>query len=262
MSIGPLMCLENNKPVPTEHMKWLEDSIGNLKPALVILDTKSRLFGLEENSNTHNSIWLQQLTKIAQSHGCGFLIVHHNKKGSKDDKGSLSADAGRGGSSQGHDSRYVISGAGISYQEAKKYNLWPADDYFKIVTSKMNYGRKREIEFFRKMDEGVPVHIVPVNNKALKISDDLYAWLSYMEEVCVAITNRSLKRFDTPETKAFKKEIESKYYGHVPRGVNADVDMALNILVNDGKVVIGGSLDSKRGNVINIIRNEGDIGGF
>jgi len=254
MTIGPLMALENNKPIPTEYMEWLDESIKNLKPALTILDTKSRLFGLEENSNTHNSIWIQQLNKISHKHGCGFLIIHHNKKPARDDKNSLSADQGRGGSSQGHDARYVISGASISLQEAKRFNLWPVEDYFKIATSKMNYSKRTSIEYFRKMDEGIPVHVVPVNNKAIKICDDLIEWLKSLEGSNIAMTKRSLLRFDTAETKLFKKTIEDKYYGKAPKGINADIELALKLLFDDGKITFGEG--SKRGNAITLRYDE------
>ncbi len=52
-----------------------------LKQNLKIVDTKSRLYGLEENNNDHATQWLFFLEKIVAQTGCGFIIAHHTGKG-------------------------------------------------------------------------------------------------------------------------------------------------------------------------------------
>ncbi len=56
--IGPLMALEYQNPIPAVAADWLEKKIRLHQPGLVVLDTKSRLYGLDENSNDHEHIFL------------------------------------------------------------------------------------------------------------------------------------------------------------------------------------------------------------
>jgi len=250
-SVGTLMELKAGQAVPTPYLKWLEHSIKDLQPSLLILDTKARLYGLDENSNTHNSLWIRELDKISEKYKCGMLILHHTKKmpPKATESEILSAAAGRGGSSTSDDARYVISAAEISHKDSQKFGLWPNYDYFKIQASKMNYGRKKPPVYFHKQNEGIPVHISPSNRKAEKISEHLLTWLKGMTEKEVKVTKRDLMRADTPETRELKDQISKNFYGKTNKGINSDMEISLNLLIADGRVVVG---ENGRGNSLGL----------
>ena len=249
-TIEPLMTLEKNRPKPTPHLEWLSLSIKNIKPELVILDTKSKLFGLDENSNPHTTAWIRELEKISEKYKCGVLILHHTRKmpSNTPDNEMLAVGNGRGASSLSADARYVISAAEISSRESNKYGLEPKSDYFKIQSSKNNYTSRKKAQFFHKKDEGVPCHFIPTSQKGIKISDMIIPWLKEMDLAGIKITQRDFLRAGTPESSSFK-EMVSKIYGNSNRGILSDMKIALNLLVNSGDIVVE---KNGRGNILNL----------
>lgn len=64
-----------------DHMEFLEESVADLKPALVILDPLYLMIGnADENSAQAMSPILKNLLTIKQTHNCGILLIHHYRK--------------------------------------------------------------------------------------------------------------------------------------------------------------------------------------
>jgi hypothetical protein len=152
--IGPLMELATNKtPIQSEYGKQLEELILNIKPKLVILDTKSRLFGLEENNNDHATQWLFELEKIAREVNCSFLVAHHTGKG-------FDKSTGRGASAFDNNTRFRINLAPVDKSYASKFGIDDDDlnDFFQM-TLQSNYSAKSKIHYFKRDETGTPSHI-------------------------------------------------------------------------------------------------------
>lgn len=152
--IGPLMSLDAANPVRSKHATWLLSSLRNTNPGLVILDTKSRLFGLDENNNSHAAAWLSIFEEyIVEKPGCSFLILHHNNK-----MGSESTEQGgsRGASALIDNCRFNLVLKPMTQKEAEKYDVDPRD-YFSLHNAKNNYSRKFEPVWFQKATGGVPI---------------------------------------------------------------------------------------------------------
>lgn len=77
----PLMELDMNNPVITKSYLWLKHKIKRLNPGLVIIDPKSKFFGLDEINNSHAAIWLNSLQELITPE-ITILVIHHvNKSG-------------------------------------------------------------------------------------------------------------------------------------------------------------------------------------
>jgi len=93
--VGPLMRLDGNTPVRADTFYWLEESIKR-HPGLelLIIDPKSRFYGLDENNNDHATQWIQCLEFLSKEYGLTILFTHHSPK---DNKG-INQGMGRGAS--------------------------------------------------------------------------------------------------------------------------------------------------------------------
>lgn len=155
--VGPLAQLDAaGNPTPSRDYTWLRQQVRKYDPALLILDTKSRLYGLEENSNDHAAQWLALLERLLVDHpGLSILVVSHTSKASV---GSQDAHALRGASAIADNSRFALSLSAISPDEAKTLGLTEGS-CFKLVHAKPSYAARMPPVFFRKAEHGVPVMI-------------------------------------------------------------------------------------------------------
>lgn len=151
--VGPLMELDQNNPCRSPWGIWLQESVKNLKPALIILDTKSRLFGLDENSNDHASQWLSFIERVATDSKAAVLIVHHVAKARAADSNQLAA---RGASALIDNARFCFSLTNISESDAKKYDLDRPEMFFQMEMTKGNYVAPGKRWFFEKGEAGYP----------------------------------------------------------------------------------------------------------
>jgi replicative DNA helicase len=152
--IGALMKIDAARnPVETDAALWLRKICAKYKPDLVVLDTKSRLFGLNENDNDHGSQWLNMLESVYR---CAFMVLSHTGKANDKKNGYAS----RGASSISDNARSGMLLSILTDDDVKMYNIPDPEECFKLTLSKGNYspGTKRAW-FFRKMDEGIPEHI-------------------------------------------------------------------------------------------------------
>lgn len=134
--IGPLMELRNNNPVYSPWFFWLKRTIeAHQGLDVLILDPKSRFFGLEENSNEHNTAWITALEGLAREYRLTILFTHHANKASK---GGLSQLSSRGGSALVDGCRWIANLKTMDETTAKKYDVDPRS-YVEFDISKNNY---------------------------------------------------------------------------------------------------------------------------
>ena len=200
--VKPFMRTEGNNPVFTEWAGWLDRSISNVKPDCVILDTRSRLYGLDENNNDHAAQWIGMIEGMVSKYGCTFLIIHHVSKMAT---GSHSQGASRGASAFVDNARFIISLAGMNESTSTKYGLVGSEwKFFSMTASKSNYAKGFKPIWFEKQDEGVPVRVDIEAMKEERIRRFLLAWFATLE---TCISRHDINRTDQGiEIRALAKE--------------------------------------------------------
>lgn len=244
-TVGHLMRMdENGNPVPTEFMAWLAESVTSLDPSLVILDTKSRFFGLpEENSNTLNSAFLRAIEKAVVTETRSCLILHHTGKVAPGKE--MDADGGRGGSSTGDDARFIIAAASLSGKEARRLNLDP-ESHFVARPVKQSYGPLAPAAYFRRETDGVPVHVLPVKRALEALVKEIVRWLQ--DDVKGrGVTRREFTRGERDEVKKLRRDVAKAHYHGKKTGVAQDLEMALAQAMEGGKVIIAQEKGSSSG---------------
>lgn len=161
--VGAMLCKNiDGLPVPTVHGEWLMRSLENINPAVVVIDTKSRTYGLDENSNSDNAAYISFFETYLPKHPeTSFLIVHHNSKERAGDGGQSSA---RGGSALIDNARGNLVFTHMTEAEAQKHGVNHLD-YFIMTNAKNNYARRADRSIFTRVEGGTPV-LVDLENES------------------------------------------------------------------------------------------------
>ena len=79
----PLARLDKaGNPAPSGSYADLKALLGKIRPDLLVIDPKSRAYGLIENQNEHNVEWVRLLEMLIAEHpSMSILFVHHARKG-------------------------------------------------------------------------------------------------------------------------------------------------------------------------------------
>jgi RecA-family ATPase len=157
--LGALMEFdEARNPRPAMGTDWLRMKMEEVQPALVILDTKSRLFGLQENSNDDGAAWVSNLESLLVDHtGASFLVISHVGKKNEDEK--TKQYGARGASAFVDNCRAVFAFVGASEAEKKRLRATDIGPVHKLVHAKASYSKPQDDAFFVKNPWGVPVYI-------------------------------------------------------------------------------------------------------
>jgi len=135
--MGPLMRLDGNNPVLSDMWFWLDETISNHKGLdLLIIDPKSRFYGLDENNNDHATQWISALEKLAQKHGVTILFSSHTSKGNAKE---ISQGMVRGGGGIVDGCRWQGGMVRMSDEIAKRFCVDNPRDYVLFDTPKSNY---------------------------------------------------------------------------------------------------------------------------
>jgi hypothetical protein len=167
--LAPLMQLdERRNPQASASFTWLQEQVARYQPDLLVLDTKSRLFGLDENSNDHAAQWLSALERLVANHPTlSIMVVSHNSKSSVA-TGDTGQHAARGASALVDNARFVLSLTGVREDEARQYG-GKAGDFVRLVHAKPSYSRPAEPAIFRRGPKGVlfPLDLAQVRGERL-----------------------------------------------------------------------------------------------
>ena len=95
--LGPLMQIDAaGNPVNAPAYAWLCRTLSNLPDVdVLIIDPKSKFYGLVENDNTHCAAWVNCLESLVARFKITILFAHHESKALA---GSMSQASSRGGS--------------------------------------------------------------------------------------------------------------------------------------------------------------------
>jgi replicative DNA helicase len=147
---GPLMKLDGANPERSEWYIWLCRTIEN-HPGLgvLIMDPKSRFYGLDENNNDHCTQWIASLEAIANTYKITILFAHHVSKSST---GKLDQNMSRGGSAIADGVRWLV---GLTKMDDKTADTYQVDSraYIEMDLVKANYVPKLPSRMFFKRDQ-------------------------------------------------------------------------------------------------------------
>ncbi|MBC3243668.1 AAA family ATPase [Pseudomonas lurida] len=133
-------------------------------PRLIVLDTVSRIHGLDENSNSDMSLLISRLEELAIKSGAAVLFIHHVSKASRRD-GQLDQYSSRGASALIDNGRWCGYLTQMTEDEAKRLtedsHLSPPltglqSQYVRLGENKLNYGSAvLEQQWYKRSDGGV-----------------------------------------------------------------------------------------------------------
>ena len=161
--IGPLMRLEGSTPVLADSYYWLEETIKN-HPGLelLIIDPKSRFYGLDENNSEHATQWIQALEGLSKRHGLTILFSHHT---SKENSAKISQNMSRGSSAIVDGCRWQGGLVRMDKKQADKYGIEHPRQYVIFDAPKANYGPDLpDAVIFKRGESGVLEYTEPWRN--------------------------------------------------------------------------------------------------
>ena len=225
--VGPLMHLDQGNPARSRYFDWLHKSIEAHKELdVLILDPKSRFYGLAENDNDHNTQWVACLEDLSNEFGLTILFSHHTSKASG---GALLQTSARGGSALVDACRWVANLRTMDEQTAKKYDLDEYRNFVEFDVSKSNYApRLPGTIYFRRGDHGV---LVPVNlefNRLKDMAEELCTILADMQKNGTSLTRRELVQ--RPEG----KEVTARLRDRFSKVSRADLNDAIEYAEKEG----------------------------
>ncbi|MCP4566076.1 MAG: AAA family ATPase [FCB group bacterium] len=247
--LGPLMRLDGATPVYADSYYWLEETIKNHAGLeLLIIDPKSRFYGLDENNSDHATQWIQAIEGLSKRHGLTILFSHHT---SKDTAGKISQNMSRGSSAIVDGCRWQGGLVRMDEETADKYCIENPRLYIMFDAPKSNYGEDLPGQIcFKRGEGGVLEFDEPWKRRNKELSDMLY---SLLKLDIVEYTARDLIRGKAGQDIA--KEMGAAFPEFRRR---RDMKIAIDALIEDCRliaveVITGGSGPTKT--VLNTIDN-------
>ena len=166
--IGGLMSLDiARNATPSIDGQWYSDKLKALKPDVVFLDTKARLYGLDENDNDHASRWMAFLEKAALREKITTIIIGHT--GKSNGENNESGLAARGASALACNARMAFDLYHLNAADAKQIGIENEQMkfYFKFLVTKNSQSPVTGDTFiFARGRDGVPY--LHADNAAIK----------------------------------------------------------------------------------------------
>ena len=151
--LGPLMKLDGNNPAKAPAFHWLRETIQNHTGLdLLILDPKSRWYGLDENSNDHATQWIGCLESLATEFNITILFSHHVSKAAD---GKMESGMNRGASAITDGVRWQAGMTRMSDATGKRYGITDTRNYVEFDITKTNYAAGLPSRFvFERTENG------------------------------------------------------------------------------------------------------------
>ncbi len=225
--MGPIMRLEGSNPVIADAWFWLDETLSNHENLdLVVLDPKSRIYGLDENNNDHGTQWIQALEKLAKKHDVTILFSSHTSKNNAKD---ISQNMVRGGGAIVDGCRWQGGLIRMSEEMASKYGIDNPREYVLFDAPKSNYASDMPSSIcFKRGNHGVLEYCEPGNEIRTEMADVL---LEMLRNDTTIYSKNDLK--DEPVGVAISREMKGKFPAFKRR---FDMEVIINNLIRDGKL--------------------------
>lgn len=216
--IGPLMELKNGNPVRTQWYEWLRETIENhVGLDVLMIDPKSRFYGLEEINNDHNTQWVACLESLAIAYNLTILFSHHV---SKQRSGEMTQHMSRGGSSLVDGCRWVVGLTGMNKKTAERYDV-NFKNFIEMDLVKSNYTAKLQHPLFFERDAVGLLHHRDLG------TDRIDAMTRHLAELLTPETTELTRRELRRDKKG--KSIAEAMEGEFPRFTRSkDIDACLD----------------------------------
>lgn len=143
---APLMQFDGKgNPERSKAFDWLKDKVETFDPHVIFIDPKSQFYGLDEQNNDHNTVWVNTLKELTTD-GATVVFAHHVPK--KVD--AFSVDALRGGGALGDACRWAMGMQGLDEIQAKELDIDDPWNYVHCRISKNSYAPLDGTDFFFK----------------------------------------------------------------------------------------------------------------
>ena len=178
--VGPLMQLHEGNPVLAEGWYWLRDTIRHHSNIdVLILDPKSRFYGLDENNNDHATQWIACLESLVNEFDVTILFAHHTSKQRSE---NMDQHMSRGASAIVDGCRWVAGMTRLSDESAKRYGITDPRGYIQFDITKSNYAAQLPSKFvFRRTENGLLEYAALEMERRTTIKRILYEGISESE---------------------------------------------------------------------------------
>lgn len=189
-------------PAFTKTHVLIKKEIEKTQPDLIVIDPKSMFYGLDENDNSHNSMWLNTLKKLAGN--ATILFCHHvNKVG----RGDLDLNSSRGGSALADGCRWIANLRRIDEATATKYEIEDYSNYIQFKITKNSYAKLSGHEVYFKFNEVGGLERVMLQEKRCR-------------EICIAVLDALTSN---PDIQLSVRELMTRQEGKRVREYVTDV---------------------------------------
>ena len=163
--IGPLMRIEGYNPIKTDYWNWLNDTVRAHKGLdILIVEPKSRIYGLDENNNDHATQWVQCLEQIREQNNLKAIIFAHHT--GKINGARITQGMARGASGLIDACRWQGGLVRMDEETAQKFGIRNPRNYVIFNAPKNNYSPEMEDNLiFMKGDHGVMEGFDPEKSK-------------------------------------------------------------------------------------------------
>lgn len=224
--VGPLMQMDGNLPVRALGFVWLEETIQK-HPGLelLILDPKSRFYGLDENNSDHSTQWIQSLEYLSKKYHINIMFSHHTSKQAGNEIGQ---NMGRGSSAIVDGCRWQGGMVRMGQKLADKYQIRDPRNYIIFDMPKSNYTADiPEQMIFKRDNNGVLLFVNPENDIKQAMLDEF---------ICILNTysHQNLSRRDMNKEKTgehISTEMKEVFSGFRRR---RDMDAVINFGLEKG----------------------------
>ena len=172
-NLGPLMQLDaTGNPANAPAYDWLSRTLENLQDVeVLIIDPKSKFYGLVENDNGHNAAWINCLESLIARFKITILFSHHESKARA---GSMDPASSRGGSALTDGCRWVANIKTMDPKTADKFQVDEPHKYVVVDVTKSNYAAKLPAPIYFRRCEGGALTYVDLSSERIKgVADQL-----------------------------------------------------------------------------------------
>lgn len=224
--LPPIMCLVDGNPQRSPSYDWLRATIQNHMPLdVLILDPKSRFYGLDENNNDHATQWIACLEALAVEYDLTVLFSHHASKQRADTMGQ---SASRGASAIVDGCRWVAGITKLAEESARRYGIPDPRNYIEFDITKSNYAAQLPSRFiFRRTENGL-LEYAALEAERRQAVKKLFYW-------AVRSHNNTFSRRDLIKNVNGAAEILSDIEEEYPSFKRTkEIDSLVNELTHDG----------------------------
>ena len=236
--IGPLMRLDGSTPTLADGYYWLEETIKlHAGLELLIIDPKSRFYGLDENNNDHATQWIQSIETLSKRYDLTVLFSAHT---GKDNAGRMGQNMNRGASAIVDGCRWQGGLVRMEKGQAEQLGIEDFRSYIVFDAPKSNYAADLPGQMiFRRGENGVLEYNEPWHNRTEQMAAAL---LEIIKQDPAQYTKKDLIKDKAGKDVAEDMKVQ---FSGFKRG--RDMDAAVRVLMQSGRLFETDSNDGGRG---------------